>query len=69
MTELEFLRKKVADLERRLDALTAEILPKQPPTDAEIQDEVDRLVLTLGPDKAAEEINRRNTLRKSLYGV
>ncbi len=60
------MKKKIAVLERRLDALTRELCPTAPLTDAEIFEEVRHLIQTLGPDKAAEEINRRNTLRKAI---
>lgn len=59
---VEALEKRIADLERRLDVLTRELAP--PVTD--IEAEVDHLIQTLGPDKAAEEINRRNRLKRRI---
>jgi len=53
------LEKRISDLEAQVRKLTAEIAP---PVN-NVQDEVRHLVRTLGPDGAAEEINRRNRRR------
>lgn len=60
----EALEKRIAGLERKLEALMKELCPAAPLSDEEIYAEVDHLIQTLGPDKAAEEINRRNRLRR-----
>lgn len=62
MVEIEDLKKRVADLERRLDIITRELCPT--PTD--IEAEVDDLVQRLGSDGAAKEINRRYRLKRAV---
>lgn len=57
------LEKRIAELERKVEFLVKQVCPDMPRTKAEIFAEVQHLVRTLGPDKAAEEINRRNSLR------
>lgn len=58
MSELDTLKKEVAELKAQVEHLTNILSP--PMDKAEIR----RLVQMLGPDEAAKEINRRAKLRK-----
>lgn len=61
----EDLKKRIETLEAQVKALTEMLCPKAPQTPVEIQAEVRELIRRLGPDGAAKEINRRNSLRKA----
>ncbi len=65
MSETEILKERIETLERQVKALMEVLCPKAPRTNAEIYAEVKELVARLGPDGAAVEINRRNSIRKA----
>ena len=58
MTDMDALKKQVEYLTAQVERLTDIVAPT---TDSA---EINRLVMTLGADGAAKEINRRNRLRK-----
>lgn len=62
MSELETLKKELEQVKKQVKALTDVLAPPM----TNVQAEVSHLVRTLGPKKAAEEINRRNRLRKAI---